>query len=79
MPRKRPLRPKVMLIMKTTMMTASRRLHEGVQEVYVRNDDEAEKVEMMPWKRPSRPKVMLIMKTTMMTLIVETTLRGPAR
>ena len=31
-----------MLIMKTTMMTASRRLREGVQEVYVRNDDEAE-------------------------------------
>ncbi len=31
-----------MLIMKTTMMTASRRLREGVQEVCVRNDGEAE-------------------------------------
>ena len=31
-----------MLIMKTTMMTASGRLHEGVQKVYVRTDDDDE-------------------------------------
>ena len=35
--------------------------------------------EIVPWKSPSRPKVVLIMKTTMVTLIVETTLRSPAR
>ncbi len=42
MPWKMPSRPKVVLIMKTTMMTASRLLHEEVHEVCVHNDDEAE-------------------------------------